>query len=460
MSFPRTLPGELGQHPADTQEVKNLAEQFKNSSEYNPQAPYRLTFYHPLLLYKDAKHLEMINAHWAHARGATGAGEIVAVTDSFTNVQSAISDEKNSRYGTVRRELGLGTEKTTLLGPVIDRGSHGTKVAAALAANRDDSAHRGNMHGVAFDARLLLRNYKYPGNPGGKYVLNVHAITEQWDKNLAAQALTLDYARKGGAAIVNFSLGLNTGKRLDDYTKETVREKFKHTAKELAQAHTPDAEKIIVVWAAGNRGYTSTGLISGLGVHFPELQKHVLTVVAVGKNGKIKVDSNEEFDWGSNLCGRAKAFCLAAPGQDIIVPDTKSFTTGPEGYKPFGGTSAAAPLVSGGLAVLRQYFSVDHADGTRSYQLGNTELVARLLATANNKGEYANSDIYGHGLMDLNKATMPVGQLLTSLQSDPNAQPFDASAFSVSGNAFGGAMRDSLGGVKIAAFDELDAPFF
>ena len=181
---------------------------------------------------------------------------------------------------------------------------------------------------------------------------------------------------------MNFSLGLQDGRRHRRLPqKDSPRKGFKHTAKELAQAGIPDADKIIVVWGAGNNGYTSTGLISGLGVHFPELRKHVLTVVAVDKNGKIKVDSKEKWDWGSNQCGRAQSFCLAAAGPGHYArPRHKSL--GPEGYKPFEGTSAAAPLVSGGLALLRQYFSVDNEDGTRNYQLGNTELVERLLATA------------------------------------------------------------------------------
>ena len=469
--FPRDLPSELGQHPPDTAQTKLDAENFKNSREYNPEAQIRETRGGPMTLVKGAGHLEMINAHWAHARGATGAGEIVAVTDSFLDVEEALDGIKFPLYDTTLQELGIKVGKTTLVARGkqwnLSYGIHGAQVASLIAATRDGGAHRGNMHGVAFDANLLLRGRRYAGNPGGKYVLDIHATTEQWDKDLAAQMFTLDYARKGGAAIANFSMSLG-GKRLDDYTRETVREKFKHTAKELAQAHIPDAEKVIVVWGAANEGDTSTSLISGLGVHFPELQKHVLTVVALDKNGKIKVkDPNKKYDWGSNQCGRAKAFCLAAPGEGIMVPRIRRSHWEPDGYRLEDGTSVAAPLVSGGLALLRQYFSEDDADGTRNYQLGNTELVERLLATAyRGKNhpvtgvDYSDPNIYGHGMMDLDAATAPVGALATALSTDPNAQPFDASAFSLSGNAFGGAMRDALGGVKIAAFDELDAPFF
>ncbi len=40
-------------------------------------------------------------------------------------------------------------------------------------------------------------------------------------------------------------------------------------------------------------------------------------------------------------------------------------------------------------------------------QMTNTELVSRLMATANKQGIYADSRIYGEGLMDLGAATAP-----------------------------------------------------
>ena len=180
-------------------------------------------------------------------------------------------------------------------------------------------------------------------------------------------------------------------------------------------------------------------------------------VVAVDRNGKLA-----DF---SSRCGNAQKFCLAAPGERIVVRE-ENRGRGDNVGKFVEGTSFAAPLVSGGLAVLRQYFSEGEGD-ERTYQLGNTELVARLLATANRKNmtstggpDYSDPEKYGHGLMDLEAATEALRHADDLAAKRPQRPPFDASAFSLSGNAFGGAMRDSLGGVKIAAFDELDAPFF
>ena len=54
----------------------------------------------------------------------------------------------------------------------------------------------------------------------------------------------------------------------------------------------------------------------------------------------------------------------------------------------------AASHVSGGIALLADYF-----DG----QLCNTEILQRLFATANKTRIYADSEIYGQGLSDLNE---------------------------------------------------------
>jgi len=43
-------------------------------------------------------------------------------------------------------------------------------------------------------------------------------------------------------------------------------------------------------------------------------------------------------------------------------------------------------------------------------QLGNDEIVARLLATADRTGAYADAEIYGQGFLDLDAATRPVGE--------------------------------------------------
>jgi hypothetical protein len=116
------------------------------------------------------------------------------------------------------------------------------------------------------------------------------------------------------------------------------------------------------------------------------------------------------------------------------------------------GTSFAAPFVSGGLAVI-----ADHFEG----QLGSQEIVSRLFATANKKGVYADKAIYGQGLMDLDAATEPVGQVsaMMSLSLSGPMAPAIFSNIQLTSPSFGDAITNGIGNHSVIFFDALDAPF-
>ena len=86
-------------------------------------------------------------------------------------------------------------------------------------------------------------------------------------------------------------------------------------------------------------------------------------------------------DW--NAAQHGPHFCLAAPGTVRgLVPDV--VWPGDAIVKDVDGTSFAAPVVSGALALMMEHFR-----GTR----GNTAVARRMLDTADRTGEYARSDI-------------------------------------------------------------------
>ena len=82
----------------------------------------------------------------------------------------------------------------------------------------------------------------------------------------------------------------------------------------MSQVGTPDSEKTIYVWAAGNAGgyadqgvdYSSPELLPGMAHYIPEIQGHSIAVVSVDENGQIS-----DF---SSRCGVAQDYCIAAPG--------------------------------------------------------------------------------------------------------------------------------------------------
>ena len=73
------------------------------------------------------------------------------------------------------------------------------------------------------------------------------------------------------------------------------------------------------------------------------------------------------------------------------------------------GTSVAAPHVTGGIAGLKSLFP----------NLSFQDLRIRVLHTANRTGRYADAEVYGQGLLDLDTASRPVGGTsLTTATSD------------------------------------------
>ena len=201
------------------------------------------------------------------------------------------------------------------------------------AANRDGLSGL-NMHGVAFEAALSVVPYLFTDAPDpslGEYYtpLAIDGYTVDDDRRIA-EFIGYPVSQDLGP-IINFSFGVAGA--ISQYDAALVREKLSFTAAALAQAGTDDADKKIVVWAAGNAGYEITDdqdgdpattddqtravfdspeLWAGLGVVFTELQSHVLAVVALDQDGTIA-------DY-SNRCGLAKNFCLAAPGSAIFAP--------------------------------------------------------------------------------------------------------------------------------------------
>ena len=173
----------------------------------------------------------------------------------------------------------------------------------------------------------------------------------------------------------------------------------------ILQVDRPDAEKTILVYAAGNEGQPYSGLGADLPYYIPELRGHSLAVAATDPaTGVIAVYSNRcgtlPPDWDSARHG--PHYCLAAPGTVRgLVPNPN---TPGQGYVGDGlqGTSFAAPIVSGSLALLMEHFR-----GTR----GNTAVVKRMLDTADRSGRYADLEIYGAGHLDLEAALSPVGTL-------------------------------------------------
>lgn len=149
----------------------------------------------------------------------------------------------------------------------------------------------------------------------------------------------------------------------------------------------------IFVWAAGNEGLHQSGALSAMPRVIPELQGHFINVVAWD-------DARGELASYSNECGVTMNYCITAPGTNITT-----------GTRVVSGTSFAAPIVSAAVAVIKEAFPYMTAP----------QITALLFDTARDLGTPGVDAVYGHGMLDLERATRPVGTEVVPLASGGNA---------------------------------------
>ena len=402
--------------------------------------------------------LDAIGAHRAYGHvsllegpeAAPGTGVTIGVIDSGIDAEHPIFAGKMIHQGflfSAAPETG-------------ERFSHGTAVASIAAGGK--TGDPGAPHGVAWGADLAV--WAIPlgvaDNVYDPIPLETLARADGGFTYIFNQVFAW---RDAGEALDILNLSFGYDGIIDSYSEADLRANFGNTIATLAQAEATD--KTILVWAAGNANNdecdaglancengqvnaVSVGVLPGLVARIEELQGHSIAVVALSPDGGAITSF-------SNRCGIAANFCIAAPGEEVTVayfgPDREGFLV--RGYAEGRGTSYAAPMVSGGLAVMKQLFRD---------QLSNEELVSRLFLTADDTGIYADRDIYGNGRMDLGAATSPVGVLEVPLDTGL-ATMAHASLNSTGlrfGAAFGDGFGEAFGDGELMALDDYGAPFW
>ena len=403
--------------------------------------------------------LETIRADRAYAHlelqsgpdAVPGEGVTVGIVD--TGIDGAHPQFRNKNV--VERFLfGASDETGTEL-------SHGTAVASVLAGE-DLPPFDFDAQGVVPGADLVV--FAVPaGSPPEMYVpidLNSLSLATSFITEVTAEVADWRYGSER-IDFVNLSVGISGN--IENYSEAELREHFAPALASLAQEDVE--EKRILVWAAGNANGracddstpqcvdgivegSSVELLPGLASRIPELRGHSVGVVSVRPADGLLSDF-------SNRCGVAADYCLAAPGEDVRVAYFGPDLEGNPGFRSVGtlnGTSVAAPMVTGGLALMKQFF--------RS-QLSNTDLLSRLLETADRSGPYADAETYGRGLLDLGAATSPVGEPVVALGDSVDGSGAALHATSLNpAPAFGDAFAGALETREIAAFDALGAPFW
>ncbi|OOG39191.1 autotransporter serine protease [Rhodanobacter sp. C05] len=307
--------------------------------------------------------LSITHTYVAHNQGYTGAGVIIGVVDT------GIMASNPALAGRVLKELTYVDPSTNNLS-IDDVVGHGTWVSEIAAGAPFGQFPGGIAPGADLvSARIIADN---AGDDNGStpptQVTSADPLP-QVSADLIAN----------GAKVMNNSWGGITWSSTDTATTQLF---------DAAYSTYINSWGGLVVFAAGNDSQANPSTIAALPSLAPDLAKGWLTVVAVNSNNPTQLESY------SDKCGIAMNYCLAAPGDVIVLDkDTLASTTNPT-YYIVEGTSLAAPQVSGAAALVWQ-----------AYPYFTNDLVRQtLLGTADPLGGSQPNPTFGYGELDVGKA--------------------------------------------------------
>ncbi|EAH5448284.1 autotransporter domain-containing protein [Campylobacter jejuni] len=314
---------------------------------------------------------ELIGSKEAYKLTITGDGIRVGVIDS------AISGEHPSLKDKVLEQT-FSTVNGKTYAPDYSVDTHGSHVAGIIGAKY---IAENNPHGVAYDAKLYgVQIFGNNKSSGAKFdtpnVYNyfknkdVKIINNSWNSTLYPVVSMVEPGR--------YSLILK------NYSSTQLLQQIhsNQTAKELNDLARE--KKTLVVFAAGNEGIISPGIMALSPLYNEELRSFLAvgsvdsSQITKNQDGKLVVSAKGLSGFSNGLLG-AENFSLVAPGSNInnvnaaymqpVVfgrPDNKL-------YRTQSGTSMAAPMVSGGAALVAQRFPF----------LNGKQIADVLLSTAN-----------------------------------------------------------------------------
>ena len=317
---------------------------------------------------------ESMNALYAYDRGYSGQGVTVAIFElrpgfavehpdlAANYITTTINGERLAKDEIVPR-YRLTAELDNF---------HGAAVAGILGAVRNGEG----IHGIAPEVKMIPLSFGH--------------------RNTAIAA----YLRDNNIPIINNSFGGEGG--LPVSVLLTI------SGARGGAIHFNDLfidSQAIWVWAAGNERESEPSPESLYPHFYPRLQTLWLSAMAV--------DENNAPRFYTNSCGEAKNWCMAAAEHDALSAyyddEDEEYR-----YRKTLGTSIAAPLVSGALAILYGAIGMD------SPQLAR----AILLTTATDLGDPGVDEIYGHGLVNISAGIVMIENMASAGTEELSAVSF------------------------------------
>ena len=434
---PGVLHASITTAPVATVPVDSTAPKDPNMGTPTPVASSDPNFYKTSEFTRNNANTQ-IKADQAYARGWTGKGVTVAIADTG--------------YLTTHQDLQgqvIATKDYTGVG-INDTHGHGTHTLGTIVGLKNDVG----THGVAYDAKAI-----------------VVKIGTTSSVNTNNGALGLAWAADNGATVGNISANSNYDRTfrnnllgISDGTYLSKDTRYNYGAGKYYNMQDPNLWKsvtdkgMVVVNSAGNQGLP----VSANPGYFATvtdangnllLGGRMLIVGAVDENNKFYSWSNraghicQQFDVATNTCSdkyKVSDFYILAPGGT-----NSTSKSGDVGYME--GTSMAAPVVTGGVAIVSQMWP---------YMKGEN-IVKLLTTTANKNIPNYSKETHGSGVLDLDRATQPVGAvgIPTGGRTTASAKPVDISNTGGSGSALSSiASTGSLSNVMVV--DEFSRDFY
>ena len=311
--------------------------------------------------------LSLTNTYAAQKQGYIGTGVTIGVVDS------GIMSSNPAVAGRVSQEL-IYVDPSTNNTKVDDIVGHGTWVSQVAAGTSFAQFPGGIAPGATLVSARIIDD-KAPDDNGSTPPSTVTANDATFFGQVNSDLIN------AGVKVMNNSWGGITW----DTTNTSLNAAFD-------AAYTPFVVNHggLVVFAAGNDSQANPSTIATLPTVAKDssLEKGWLVAVALNSNSPTQLESY------SNKCGIAMNYCLAAPGDVIVLDKNTTSSTANPTYYIVEGTSFAAPIVSGAAALVWQaypYFSNDLVRQT-------------LLGTATPLGGTQPNPTFGYGALNVGAA--------------------------------------------------------
>jgi len=335
--------------------------------------------------YLGGKHLSVSNFDVAYSRGWTGKGSTIVIADTGANTAHTDLD------GNIKH-----TKDFTGTG-ISNSATHGTHVAGIAGAERNNTGG----HGAAFDADLAIAKV----SSGTSYSFQNAQNAALWGQSIGSVAINV-------SAEVNYDMGfrnsiVKTAPGVYHSTHWFYGENgYNNAVSEAKKWKTALGNEQVLVKAAGNAGWDYSAGMNQMATATDANGNLILNgqMIVVGNYDK----NNDMLNGSSNKAGTVcatftKGVCIdAAKIKDYYIMANGTAITSTAvngGYTTMTGTSMAAPVVTGSIAVLHQMWP--HMKGKHLVQL--------VLITGNKDIPNYNENVHGQGLLDMDKATRPVG---------------------------------------------------